>query len=112
MPRLRTGSASPRAAAVPYRHLYERCCRDRAGARTKHLWHSRSALFRNSVMRRALWVAGDADMAGVARHFLDVADQGLPGWSLEFLVPRGPLVARLQDLGATVHSEGFGPSPG
>lgn len=50
-------------------------------------------------MRRALWIVGAGDLGGVARHVLDVASTGIPGWRLGFLVPSGPLAARLSALG-------------
>lgn len=63
-------------------------------------------------MGRVLWVAGDSDMAGVARHILDVVAVGLPGWGLEVLAPPGPLVTRLQSAGVTVHTGDFGSQAG
>lgn len=48
----------------------------------------------------ALWVAPVSNLAGVARHIIDVARVGLPGWDLVVTAPRGPLLERLDDLGA------------
>jgi glycogen(starch) synthase len=60
----------------------------------------------------ALWVVPVSDLAGVARHVLDVARAGLPGWRLAFLTPPGPLPDRLRELGAEVHEGPFGPDHG
>ncbi len=60
----------------------------------------------------ALWVVPVSDLAGVARHALDVAGHGVPGWRLTFLTPPGPLPARLRELGAPVHEAAFGPAHG
>lgn len=50
----------------------------------------------------ALWVVPVADLAGVARHVLDVARAGLPGWRLVVTAPEGPLLERLRESGTTV----------
>lgn len=60
----------------------------------------------------ALWVVPVSDLAGVARHVLDVARSGLPGWRLSFLAPPGALPQRLRELGATVTEAPFGPDHG
>ena len=60
----------------------------------------------------ALWVVPVSDLAGVARHVLDVARAGLPGWRLSFLAPPGALPQRLRELGATVTEAPFGPDHG
>jgi glycogen synthase len=60
----------------------------------------------------ALWVVPVSDLAGVARHVLDVARTGIPGWRLAVLAPPGPLVDRLRELGADVHEGPFGPAAG
>ncbi len=60
----------------------------------------------------ALWVVPVSDLAGVARHVVDVARAGLPGWRLAVLAPPGPLPDRLRDLGAEVHEGPFGPDHG
>lgn len=60
----------------------------------------------------ALWVVPVSDLAGVARHVLDVAGSGIPGWRLVFLAPPGDLPARLRGLGATVVEGRFGPDHG
>lgn len=43
---------------------------------------------------------GTGEVAGVGRHALDVAQVGIPGWTVLFLVPPGPLGARLRAVGA------------
>ncbi|MEA5153976.1 glycosyltransferase family 4 protein [Raineyella sp.] len=43
-----------------------------------------------------------SNLAGVARHILDVARVGLPGWRLVVTAPEGPLLQRLRDLGCPV----------
>lgn len=50
----------------------------------------------------ALWVVPVANLAGVARHVLDIARHGLPGWRLVVLCPEGPLAAELRAAGAAV----------
>lgn len=65
-----------------------------------------------ALARRALWVIGAGDMAGVARHVLDVAMNGVSGWELEFVLPPGPLAGRLREQGAIVHAARFGPTAG
>ena len=50
----------------------------------------------------ALWVAPVSNLAGVARHFLDVARVGLPGWRLVVTAPEGPLLEELRKLGCPV----------
>lgn len=60
----------------------------------------------------ALWAIPVSDLAGVARHVLDVAREGIPGWRLVFLAPPGALPERLRDLGATVVDGPFGPDHG
>lgn len=62
--------------------------------------------------RTALWVVPVSDLAGVARHVLDVAGAGLPGWRLTVLAPPGPLPDRLRELGTEVHEGPFGPDHG
>lgn len=60
----------------------------------------------------ALWVVPVSDLAGVARHVLDVARAGIPGWRLVVLAPPGALPERLRNLGATVVEAPFGPDHG
>lgn len=50
----------------------------------------------------ALWVSPVSNLAGVARHILDVARVGLPGWRLVVAAPAGPLVGELTALGCAV----------
>ena len=58
--------------------------------------------------RRALWVVSVSNMAGVARHVVDVADAGIEGWDLSFLLPEGPLAHELRARGAAVDTNEFG----
>lgn len=50
----------------------------------------------------ALWVAPVSNLAGVARHILDVAAVGLPGYRLVVTAPEGPLLERLRATGCPV----------
>lgn len=52
--------------------------------------------------RRALWVVGTGELAGVGRHVLDVVDTGIPGWDLAVLSPPGPLRDALRVRGVSV----------
>jgi glycosyltransferase involved in cell wall biosynthesis len=69
-------------------------------------------VLRASPAPTALWVVPVSDLAGVARHVLDVARAGIPGWRLVVLAPPGALPERLRDLGATVVEAPFGPDHG
>jgi glycosyltransferase involved in cell wall biosynthesis len=69
-------------------------------------------LSRPTAPPTALWVVPVSDLAGVARHVLDVARAGIPGWRLAVLAPSGPLADRLRELGADVHEGPFGPGHG
>jgi glycogen(starch) synthase len=60
----------------------------------------------------ALWVLPVSDLAGVARHALDVARAGIPGWRLVFLAPPGDLPRELRAVGAAVLEAPFGPDHG
>ncbi len=60
----------------------------------------------------ALWVVPVPDLAGVARHVLDVVAVGLPGWRLVVLCPPGPLADRLRGAGAAVTTGPVGPPDG
>lgn len=50
----------------------------------------------------ALWVCPVSNLAGVARHILDVARVGLPGFGLAVTAPEGPLLDRLRELDVPV----------
>ena len=54
------------------------------------------------VLRTALWCVPVADLGGVARHVLDAARTGVPGWRIVVLCPEGPLAERLRALGVPV----------
>lgn len=58
---------------------------------------------RASAHSLALWVAPVSNLAGVARHILDVARVGIPGWRLEVAAPEGPLLDELRALDVPVH---------
>lgn len=47
----------------------------------------------------ALWVSPVSNLAGVARHILDAARAGIPGWELHVAAPQGPLLDELAKLG-------------
>ena len=49
-----------------------------------------------------------SDLAGVARHVLDVAATGIPGWDIHFLLPEGPLASELRRLGCPTATGAFG----
>jgi glycogen synthase len=59
-------------------------------------------------VRRALWVLGAAGVSGVGHHALDVADAGIPGWEIEFMLPDGVLATELRAAGAVTHTTAFG----
>lgn len=59
-----------------------------------------------------LWVVPVADLGGVARHVLDVARAGIPGYRIMVLCPEGPLSERLRAQRAPVTSGKFGPAFG
>lgn len=46
-----------------------------------------------------LWVSPVSNLAGVARHILDVARADIPGWRLHVAAPEGPLLDELRALG-------------
>ncbi|GAA2198592.1 hypothetical protein GCM10009849_11870 [Sinomonas flava] len=60
----------------------------------------------------ALWAIPVSNIGGVARHVLDMAAVGLPGWRLVVLCPEGPLATRLRGMGAAVLTGAFGPDAG
>lgn len=53
-------------------------------------------------VRTALWIIPVSNLAGVARHTIDVARVGLPGWRQVVLAPEGPLLDELRTLGCPV----------
>lgn len=59
-----------------------------------------------------LWVVPVPDFGGVARHVLDVARTGIPGYRLVVCAPEGKLTERLRELNVPVHAVPFGPSSG
>ena len=52
------------------------------------------------------------NIGGVARHVLDVARTGIPGYRLVVCAPEGKLTERLRELNIPVHAVPFGPSRG
>lgn len=60
----------------------------------------------------ALWVIPVADLGGVARHVLDAARQGVPGWRVVVLCPEGALAERLRAQGNAVTTGALGPDAG
>lgn len=60
----------------------------------------------------ALWVVPVSALGGVARHVIDAARVGLPGFSLVVLTPPGPLADELQRLGVRIAVGRFGPEAG
>lgn len=60
----------------------------------------------------ALWIIPTGDLGGVARHVLDVADNGIPGWRIVFVVPEGPLFDILESNRNAVVRADFGPAHG
>ncbi|HSO68283.1 MAG TPA: glycosyltransferase family 4 protein [Arachnia sp.] len=59
----------------------------------------------------ALWVVPVSNLAGVARHVLDVAHVGLPGYELQVATPPGQLLEELRGLGVTTHALPLGGPP-
>ena len=59
-----------------------------------------------------LWAVPVPDFGGVARHVLDVARTGIPGYRLVVCAPEGKLTERLRELNIPVHAVPFGPSCG
>ena len=59
-----------------------------------------------------LWVVPVPDFGGVARHVLDVARTGIPGYRLVVCAPEGKLTERLRELNIPVYAVPFGPSRG
>lgn len=64
------------------------------------------------LIRTALWVVPVAELAGVARHVLDAATEGIPGWRLVVLCPEGPLVTKLRGRGVPVVTGPVSPADG
>ncbi|WP_370894797.1 glycosyltransferase family 4 protein [Janibacter sp. GXQ6167] len=60
----------------------------------------------------ALWVVPVSNLGGVARHVLDVASAGIPGYRLVVLCPPGPLAERLRAVGCPVLTDDFGHDAG
>lgn len=56
----------------------------------------------------AAWVVPVSNLAGVARHVIDVSRVGLPGWRLVVLAPEGPLLDALRAQGQAVQAVNIG----
>lgn len=63
-------------------------------------------------VRTALWVTPVADLAGVARHVLDVTAGGIPGWRIVLACPPGPLAELAGDRGTPVITGPLDPASG
>lgn len=66
----------------------------------------------SEAVRTALWVTPVADIAGVARHILDVTAAGIPGWRIVLACPPGPLAEIAHDRGAPVLTGPLDPASG
>ncbi|MFV0451006.1 MAG: glycosyltransferase family 4 protein [Propioniciclava sp.] len=62
--------------------------------------------------RMALWIVPVSGLGGVARHVLDVARTGIPGWRLVIACPPGPLAEALRHQRAAVLPAPLGPEAG
>lgn len=60
----------------------------------------------------ALWCVPVPEIGGVARHVLDAARQGLPGYRLVVLCPEGALAEALRGQGCAVVTGSFGTGAG
>jgi len=60
----------------------------------------------------ALWVAPVGDFGGVARHILDAATAGVPGWRVVVLAPPGPLIDACRLAGVPAIAAALGPEHG
>ncbi|HEX7373526.1 MAG TPA: glycosyltransferase family 4 protein [Steroidobacteraceae bacterium] len=58
----------------------------------------------------ALWVVAVPDLGGVARHVLDAARAGVPGYRLMVVCPEGPLAATLRAQGCAVVTAPISPA--
>ncbi|PRY63213.1 glycosyltransferase involved in cell wall biosynthesis [Knoellia remsis] len=65
-----------------------------------------------AVPPTALWVVPVAELGGVARHVLDVARAGIPGYRLVVMCPEGPLADELRQREQPVVTGDLGPSAG
>lgn len=64
------------------------------------------------MTHHVLWVIPVAELGGVARHALDAASNGLPGYRMTVLCPEGPLAAALRGLNVPVIAAAIGPDAG
>lgn len=66
----------------------------------------------NSQLPTVLLCMPVSDFAGVARHLVDIARNGIPGYNLVFFCPQGELSEHLEGLGVDVRVGLFGPDHG
>ncbi|CAB4322793.1 MAG: glycosyltransferase [Actinobacteria bacterium] len=60
----------------------------------------------------ALWVVPVGDFGGVARHVLDAATTGIPGWRIVVLAPPGAFIDACHVAGVPTIAAAFGPEHG
>lgn len=60
----------------------------------------------------ALWYSPVGEVGGVARHVLDAARSGIPGWRLVVVCPEGWLADELREAGAAVVTGPVSPADG
>lgn len=65
-----------------------------------------------SGQRTALWLVPVSDLGGVARHVLDAAGHGIPGWRIVVMCPPGKLATQLRRSRIPVIAAPFGPEAG
>lgn len=63
------------------------------------------------MSRRVLWVSPVSNLAGVARHFIDAAREGIPGYELHVTAPGGPLLDELDQLGVPTYRAALDGNP-
>ncbi|MFW0179576.1 glycosyltransferase [Rothia sp. P7208] len=70
------------------------------------------ALKDTSQLPVALWAIPVPEFGGVARHVVDSARAGLPGYQMIVLAPEGELTRQLQEQGTEVITAQYGPDYG
>lgn len=73
---------------------------------------SRTTSGAEATARTALWCVPVPELGGVARHVLDAARTGVPGWRIVVLCPEGALAVELRRLGAPVLTGPVSPADG
>jgi glycosyltransferase involved in cell wall biosynthesis len=66
----------------------------------------------DATLPLALWVVPVGDLGGVARHVLDASSQGIPGWRIVVLAPKGPFIEACEEAGIAVVAGTIGPEHG